>query len=52
MDKSQVKSGTSKDLPRASAADISDRQSHKDIDMYCQNHDSVGCSTCIAVDHR
>ncbi|XP_060572983.1 uncharacterized protein LOC132730918 [Ruditapes philippinarum] len=52
MDKSQVKSRTSKDLPRASAADISDRQSHKDIDMYCQNHDSVGCSTCIAVDHR
>ncbi|XP_060586722.1 uncharacterized protein LOC132742364 [Ruditapes philippinarum] len=20
--------------------------------MYCQNHDNVGCSTCMAVDHR
>ncbi|XP_060605723.1 uncharacterized protein LOC132758184 [Ruditapes philippinarum] len=51
LDKSQVKSGTSKSLPRA-PAERCDRHSHKHIDMYCQNHDNVGCSTCMAVDHR
>ncbi|XP_060608462.1 uncharacterized protein LOC132760492 [Ruditapes philippinarum] len=51
LDKSQVKSGTSKALPRA-PAERCDRHSHKHIDMYCQNHDNVGCSTCMAVDHR
>ncbi|XP_060567398.1 E3 ubiquitin-protein ligase TRIM33-like [Ruditapes philippinarum] len=51
LDKSQVKSGTSKRLPRA-PAERCDRHSHKHIDMYCQNHDNVGCSTCMAVDHR
>ncbi|XP_053381075.1 uncharacterized protein LOC123561306 [Mercenaria mercenaria] len=29
-----------------------DRHSHHYIDMYCQNHDDVGCDTCMAVDHR
>ncbi|XP_060605730.1 uncharacterized protein LOC132758192 [Ruditapes philippinarum] len=51
LDKSQVKSGTSKAMPRA-PAERCDRHSHKHIDMYCQNHDNVGCSTCMAVDHR
>ncbi|XP_060595609.1 uncharacterized protein LOC132749728 [Ruditapes philippinarum] len=51
LDKSQVKSGTSKTLPRA-PTERCDRHSHKHIDMYCQNHDNVGCSTCMAVDHR
>ncbi|XP_060576278.1 uncharacterized protein LOC132733635 [Ruditapes philippinarum] len=51
LDKSQVKSGASKGLPRAPAGRC-DRHGHKDIDMYCQNHDNVGCSTCMAVDHR
>ncbi|XP_060597595.1 uncharacterized protein LOC132751456 [Ruditapes philippinarum] len=51
LDKSQVKSGTSKGLPRA-PEERCDRHSHKHIDMYCQNHDNVGCSTCMAVDHR
>jgi hypothetical protein len=51
LDKSQVKSGTSKGLPRA-PTDRCDRHSHKHIDMYCQNHDKVGCSTCMAIDHR
>ncbi|XP_060605722.1 uncharacterized protein LOC132758183 [Ruditapes philippinarum] len=51
LDKSQVKSGTNKGLPRA-PAERCDRHSHKHIDMYCQNHDNVGCSTCMAVDHR
>ncbi|XP_060582490.1 uncharacterized protein LOC132738899 isoform X1 [Ruditapes philippinarum] len=51
LDKSQVKLGTSKALPRA-PAERCDRHSHKHIDMYCQNHDNVGCSTCMAVDHR
>ncbi|XP_060590557.1 uncharacterized protein LOC132745627 isoform X1 [Ruditapes philippinarum] len=51
LDKSQVKSGTSKAMPRA-PAERCDRHSHKHIDMYCQSHDNVGCSTCMAVDHR
>ncbi|XP_053374415.1 E3 ubiquitin-protein ligase TRIM33-like [Mercenaria mercenaria] len=29
-----------------------DRHSHKHVDMYCQNHDDVGCSTCMAVEHK
>jgi hypothetical protein len=51
LDKSQVKSGTSKGLPRA-PAERCDRHSHKHIDMYCQNHDHVGCTTCMTIDHR
>ncbi|XP_060562256.1 uncharacterized protein LOC132721895 [Ruditapes philippinarum] len=51
LDKSQVNSGTSKGLPRA-PAERCDRHSHKHIDMYCQNHDNVGCSTCMTIDHR
>ncbi|XP_060608515.1 uncharacterized protein LOC132760543 [Ruditapes philippinarum] len=51
LDTSQVKSGTGNALPRA-PAERCDRHSHKHIDMYCQNHDSIGCSTCMAVDHR
>ncbi|XP_060557343.1 probable E3 ubiquitin-protein ligase MID2 [Ruditapes philippinarum] len=51
LDKSLVTSGIIKGLLRA-PEERCDRHSHKHIDMYCQNHDSVGCSTCMAVDHR
>ncbi|XP_060561320.1 E3 ubiquitin-protein ligase Midline-1-like [Ruditapes philippinarum] len=51
LDKSQVTSRISKGQPRA-PEERCDRHSHKHIDMYCQNHDRVGCSTCMAVDHR
>ncbi|XP_060606535.1 transcription intermediary factor 1-alpha-like [Ruditapes philippinarum] len=51
LDKSQVKSGTSKGLATA-PGERCDRHSHKHIDMYCQNHDNVGCSTCMTIDHR
>jgi hypothetical protein len=51
LDKSEFKSGTSKGLSRA-PAERCDRHSHKHIDMYCQNHDNVGCTTCMAIDHR
>ncbi|XP_060565451.1 uncharacterized protein LOC132724591 [Ruditapes philippinarum] len=51
LDISLVKSGTRKGLPRA-PEERCDRHSHKHIDMYCQNHDKVGCTTCVAVDHR
>ncbi|XP_060562105.1 uncharacterized protein LOC132721755 [Ruditapes philippinarum] len=51
LDISQVRSGASKGLPRG-PTERWGRHSHKHIDMYCQNHDNVGCSTCIAVDHR
>ncbi|XP_053374059.1 uncharacterized protein LOC123532975 [Mercenaria mercenaria] len=29
-----------------------ERHHLKTVDMFCQNHDIVGCGTCIAVDHR
>jgi hypothetical protein len=51
LDKSQVKSRNSKGLPRA-PVERCDRHSHKHIDMYCQNHDNVGCSTCMTTNHR
>jgi hypothetical protein len=53
LDRSQVKSksGNSKGLLNA-PTERCDRHSHKHIDMYCQNHDNVGCSTCMADDHR
>jgi hypothetical protein len=51
LDKSLVTSRIIKSLPRA-PTERCDRHSHKHIDMYCQNHDTVGCSTCMAVDHR
>ncbi|XP_060555810.1 uncharacterized protein LOC132716531 [Ruditapes philippinarum] len=51
LDLSQVKSGTNKDLPRA-PTERCDRHHHKYIDMYCHNHDDVGCSICMTIDHR
>ncbi|XP_045216792.2 uncharacterized protein LOC123566596 isoform X1 [Mercenaria mercenaria] len=44
-------SGSSKTLPGAQTEPC-DRHSHNCVDMYCQNHDDVGCGTCMAVDHR
>ncbi|XP_053405631.1 uncharacterized protein LOC128558999 [Mercenaria mercenaria] len=44
-------SGSSKTLPGA-PTEPCDRHSHNCVDMYCQNHDDVGCGTCMAVDHR
>ncbi|XP_053375438.1 transcription intermediary factor 1-alpha-like isoform X2 [Mercenaria mercenaria] len=29
-----------------------ERHDFKTVDMFCQNHDQIGCGTCIAVDHR
>ncbi|XP_053373369.1 uncharacterized protein LOC123534205 isoform X2 [Mercenaria mercenaria] len=29
-----------------------ERHNFKTMDMFCQNHDVIGCGTCIAVDHR
>ncbi|XP_060555811.1 uncharacterized protein LOC132716533 [Ruditapes philippinarum] len=51
LDISQVKPGTNKDLPRA-PTERCDRHLHKYIDMYCHNHDDVGCSICMTIDHR
>jgi hypothetical protein len=51
LDTSQVKSGTCQGLSRAPVKRC-DRHSHEYIDMYCQNHDIIDCSTCMAIDHR
>ncbi|XP_045169736.2 uncharacterized protein LOC123532378 [Mercenaria mercenaria] len=29
-----------------------ERHNFKTVDMFCQNHDMIGCGTCMAVDHR
>ncbi|XP_053381074.1 uncharacterized protein LOC123553333 [Mercenaria mercenaria] len=44
-------SGSSKILSQA-PAERCDRHTYHYIDMYCQNHDVVGCGTCMAVAHR
>ena len=50
------KEPTKRDFGRKSRPDAPtercDRHSHHFIDMYCQNHDEVGCGTCMAVSHR
>jgi hypothetical protein len=51
LGKSHVKSGTSKGLLLV-PVERCDRHSHEDVDMYCRNHDKVGCSKCMADDHR
>ena len=28
------------------------REHMKTIDLYCKQHDQLGCSTCMALDHR
>jgi hypothetical protein len=51
LDKDQVKDGTRGSLP-VTTTQRCERHGFKPVDMYCQGHDSVGCSTCMAVDHR
>ncbi|XP_060575759.1 uncharacterized protein LOC132733175 [Ruditapes philippinarum] len=29
-----------------------EKHHYKIVDMFCQNHDEVGCATCMATDHR
>jgi hypothetical protein len=36
------------DLPKQ----ICDKHGGKLVDLYCSNHDSVGCSECVELDHR
>jgi hypothetical protein len=51
LDKTQVTPGIRTGV-RSAQGERCDRHSHKHIDRYCQNHDNVGCSTCMALDHR
>jgi hypothetical protein len=51
LDKSQVQQKTRVGFPVA-PTEKCERHRFKPVDMYCQNHDDVGCSTCMAVDHR
>ncbi|XP_060582342.1 uncharacterized protein LOC132738766 [Ruditapes philippinarum] len=51
LDKDQFQSCSSAYIPM-SPTDQCERHTHKHVDMYCENHDVVGCSTCMAVDHR
>jgi hypothetical protein len=51
LDKSQVQQETRVGLPVAPTEKF-ERHRFKPVDMYCQSHDDVGCSTCMVVDHR
>ncbi|XP_060580309.1 transcription intermediary factor 1-beta-like isoform X2 [Ruditapes philippinarum] len=51
LDKDQVKDGTSGTLP-VTPTQRCERHGFKPVDMFCQSRDNVGCSTCMAVDHR
>ena len=51
LDITQFKPGTSQ-VHQMVPTERCDIHSHKHVDMYCQNHDVVGCSTCMAVDHK
>ncbi|XP_053402973.1 uncharacterized protein LOC128558139 [Mercenaria mercenaria] len=44
--------GINTDIPSDEAFERCERHKHHFIDMYCQNHDDVGCGTCIAENHR
>ncbi|XP_053374114.1 uncharacterized protein LOC123532790 [Mercenaria mercenaria] len=50
LDKRQFQHGTSQALPVV-PTERCDKHNHKPVDMYCKNHDDVGCSTCMAVEH-
>ncbi|XP_045181331.2 uncharacterized protein LOC123540614 [Mercenaria mercenaria] len=51
LDQGKAKTGTTKQLPVV-PTERCDRHGHKPVDMYCQNHDNVGCAACMAVEHR
>ncbi|XP_060574766.1 uncharacterized protein LOC132732372 [Ruditapes philippinarum] len=51
LDNDQVKDGTSRTLPEIPTQRC-ERHGFKLVDKYCQSHDKVGCSTCMAIDHR
>ncbi|XP_053381899.1 uncharacterized protein LOC128549319 [Mercenaria mercenaria] len=51
LDKGQFQPGPGQVLQMV-PTERCDKHSHKHVDMYCQNHDDVGCSTCMAVDHK
>ncbi|XP_053373058.1 uncharacterized protein LOC123532679 [Mercenaria mercenaria] len=51
LDQGKAKTGTRKQLPVV-PTERCDRHGHKPVDMYCQNHDNVGCAACMAVEHR
>ncbi|XP_053379874.1 uncharacterized protein LOC128546142 [Mercenaria mercenaria] len=52
LDKSSFKSTTfTTDLPVIPTVKCSYHEA-KVVDMYCENHDVVGCTTCMALNHR
>lgn len=50
LDKDEFTSSTISTLPK-SPTEQCGRHKHKHVDMYCESHDVVGCSTCMVVDH-
>jgi tripartite motif-containing protein 24 len=50
LDKDQFLSSWSAYIPMAPTEQCGIHK-HKHVDMYCENHDVVGCSTCMTLDH-
>jgi hypothetical protein len=52
LDKASFKSaGSTNELPAIPTERCAVHET-KIIDMYCQKHDDVGCTTCMTLDHR
>ncbi|XP_060583855.1 uncharacterized protein LOC132740018 [Ruditapes philippinarum] len=52
LDKASFKSaGSTNELPAIPTERCAVHET-KIIDMYCQNHDDVGCTTCMTLEHR
>jgi hypothetical protein len=50
LDKDYFPSSPSSNLPTAPTEQC-ERHKHRHVDMYCETHDVVGCSTCMTLDH-
>ncbi|XP_045194602.2 uncharacterized protein LOC123550238 [Mercenaria mercenaria] len=51
LSKSQFQSVSTRKQPPV-PTERCDKHNHKHVDMYCKNHEDVGCSTCMATEHR
>lgn len=51
VEKGQFQKGSGKLLPTV-PTERCDKHCFKPVDMYCKNHDDVGCSNCMTVKHR
>jgi hypothetical protein len=51
IDRAQLKSSSSVHFPAVPTERCTVHR-HKPVDMFCRQHDTVGCATCMVVKHR